>query len=82
MLKVFFSNHAGTEVNRLHHASSRHNTEQRVEVRFIRDVSSIQRNREGLGTIHLKMNSLKGNMCKCEHKQIIKNIRHVQKKTK
>ena len=59
MLKVLFSYHAGTEVNRLHHAPSRHNTEQRVEVRFIRDISSIQRNRQGLGTIHLKMNSLK-----------------------
>lgn len=62
MLNVLFNEHARTEVNRLHHASSRHNTEQRVEVRLIRDISSIQRNREGLGTVHLKMNSLKGHV--------------------
>ena len=67
MLKVFFSEHPRTEVNRLHHASSRHNTEQRVEVRFIRDIGSIQGNREGLGTIHLKMDSLKENVSNSEH---------------
>lgn len=62
MQKVLLSEHARTEVNRLHHASRRHNPKQRVEIRLIRDISSIQRDREGLGTVHLKLNSLQ-KMC-------------------
>ena len=58
MQELFFRKHSRTEVNRLHHASCCHNTKQRVKVGLIRDISSIQRDREGFGTIDLKMNAL------------------------
>ena len=58
MQELFFREHSRTEVNRLHHASCCHNTKQRVKVGFIRDISSIQRDREGFGTIDLKMHTL------------------------
>ena len=56
--KLLFSEHARTEVNRLHHATRCHNSKQRVKERLIRDVSSIQRDREGLGAIDFKMDPL------------------------
>ena len=58
MQELFFREHSRTEVNRLHHASCCHNTKQRVKVGLIRDISSIQRDREGFGTIDLKMHTL------------------------
>ena len=58
MQELFFREHSWTEVNRLHHASCCHNTKQRVKVGFIRDISSIQRDREGFGTVDLKMHTL------------------------
>ena len=58
MQELFFRKHSRAEVNRLHHASCCHNTKQRVKVGLIRDISSIQRDREGFGTIDLKMHTL------------------------
>ena len=58
MLKFLFREHAWTEVNRLHHASRRHNSKQSVKIGLIWDISSIQRNSERLGTIHFKLDSL------------------------
>ena len=58
MQELFFREHSRTEVNRLHHASCCHNTKQCVKVGLIRDISSIQRDREGFGTIDLKMHTL------------------------
>ena len=58
MQELFFREHSRTEVNRLHHASCCHNTKQRVKVGLIRDISSIQRDREGFGTVDLKMHTL------------------------
>lgn len=58
MQELFFREHARTEVNRLHHASCCHNTKQRIKVGLIQDISSIQRDCEGFGTIDLKMNTL------------------------
>lgn len=58
MQELFFRKHSRTEVDRLHHASCCHNTKQRVKVRLIRDISSIQRDREGFGTIDLNMHTL------------------------
>ena len=58
MQELFFREHSRTEVNRLHHASCCHNTKQCVKVGLIRDISSIQRDREGFGTVDLKMHTL------------------------
>ena len=58
MQELFFREHSRTEVNRLHHASCCHNTKQCVKVGLIQDISSIQRDREGFGTIDLKMHTL------------------------
>ena len=58
MQELVFREHSRTEVNRLHHASCCHNTKQRVKVGFIRDSSSIQRDRKGPGTVDLKMHTL------------------------
>ena len=60
MQEIFFRKHSRTEVNRLHHASCCHNTKQRVKVGLIRNISSIQRGREGFGTVDLKMDTLIG----------------------
>ena len=58
MQKVFFLDHTRTEINRLHHATRCQDTKKGVEVRLTRDMSGFQGDREGLGTIHFKIESL------------------------
>ena len=58
MQKVLFLDHTRTEINRLHHATRCQDAKKGVEVRLIRDLSGFQGDREGLRTIHFKIESL------------------------
>ena len=58
MKEVFFTEHARTEVKRLHHATRCHDTKKCVEVWLVRNMSGFQGCCEGLSAIHVDMESL------------------------
>lgn len=72
MKKLFFREHARTEIHRLHHTTRCKNSKHCIQIRFIREIRFIKRDREGLGAIYFYLDFLEKTQNSFENKCLCK----------